>query len=78
MPLELMDTLDHMNPSLDDGFHIATHLIEPWSFGGHHEDTSTFDSLPHCLREVIPHISEDVEPYDDMHLLLRCPNNHWI
>ena len=43
MPPDFMDTLDHMSPSLDDVFHMATHLIEPFSFGGRWGTTTTFN-----------------------------------
>lgn len=29
MPPNFLDTLKHMSPSLDNGFHMDTHLIEP-------------------------------------------------
>lgn len=38
-----MDTLDHMSPSLDNVFHMATHLVEHWPFWGRWGATSTFD-----------------------------------
>lgn len=72
-------TLDYMSPSLDDGFHMATHIIEAlvlWrTLRGY---LNTWRKPSHHLIEVVPHFWEDVEPFDDMAPLLRHPRTYGV
>ena len=71
--------LDYMSPSLDDGFHMDTHLIYTlvlWrTLKGYKH---TWCRLSHYLREVIPHILKDVEPCDEMAYLFRHSSTHGV